>query len=205
MKIQIVLNLKECSNAEILIAGDHFVTDMTGNSHFTLADIVAQVTVVKNDVTGLRTAINAPTSDTKTDDIRVARDTLERAIKKLANKVEDLANDPATLDENRINIVHSAGMNAKNQAHPQKHKFTVANSEVSGTVNLTAQGGANANEWQYTSDVINFTNRVASPTTTKANTEIKNLKRGTEYAFFHKAIISGTATDWEAPLILMVV
>jgi hypothetical protein len=70
---------------------------------------------------------------------------------------------------------------------------------------LTAQGGANANEWQYTPDIVNYTGRIAVATTTKARTEIPNLKKGTEYAFFHKAIISGTNTDWEAPVILMVI
>lgn len=204
MKVKVVLNLGGSSNAQVLIDADHYTTDMTGNAHFTAADIVAQVTAVKTEVTNLRTAINAPTSDAKTDDIRIARDALDRGLTKLAGKVEDVANDPATPDANRVDIVHSAGMNVKNQVHPQKHKFTVNNTDISGTVLLTAQGGANANEWQYTTDIINFTGRIPVATTTKAHTEIPNLKKGIEYAFFHKAIIAGTNTDWEGPVFLMV-
>ncbi len=204
MKVKVVLNLGSSSNAQVLIDGDHYTTDMTGNAHFTAADITAQVTAVKTLVTNLRTAINAPTSDSKTDDIKIARDALDRGLTKLAGKVEDVANDPSTPDANRIDIVHSAGMSVKSQVHPQKHKFTAGNTEISGTVLLTAQGGANANEWQYTTDIINFTGRVPVATTTKAHTEIPNLKKGADYAFFHKAIISGTNTDWEGPVFLMV-
>jgi len=204
MKTKIVLNLGSISNAQVLIDADHYTTDMTGNTHFTATDTVAQVATVKTAVTNLRTAINEPTSDTKTDDIAIARDALDRALRKLANKVEDLANDPSTPDANRVNIVHSAGMSVKNQVHPQKHIFTASNTDISGTVLLTAQGGAKANEWQYTTDIINFTGRVPVASTTKAHTEIPNLKKGTEYAFFHKAIVAGTNTDWEAPVILMV-
>jgi len=204
MKVQVVLNLGSSSNAEVLVAADHYTTDMTGNTHFSAADITAQVTATKTAVTNLRAAINAVTSDTKTDDIRIARDVLDRNLTKLASKVEDVANDPSTSDGSRVDIVHSAGMSVKNQVHPQKHQFTADNGDVSGTVDLTAQGGANANEWQYTTDLINFTGKIAAPTTTKATTEIANLKKGTEYAFFHKAIISGVKTDWEGPVFLIV-
>jgi hypothetical protein len=205
MKVKIVLGLQNSSNAEVLVDADHFSADMTGNSHFTAADITAQVTAVKTAVTNMRNAMNEATSDTKTDDIKVARDALDRALRKLANKVEDTANDASVIDANRVNLVHSAGMNVKDQVHPQKRQFAASNTDISGTVLLTAQGGANANEWQYTPDIVNYTGRIAVATATKARTEISNLKKGTEYAFFHKAIISGTNTDWEAPVILMVI
>jgi len=204
MKVQIALNLKGSSNAQILVDADHYTTDMTGNAHFAAAEIVAQVAATKTAITNLRTAINAPTSDTKTDDIKIAREALERNLTKLANKVSDVANDLTTPDANRIDIVHSAGMNAKGHAHPQKHKFTAINTEISGTVHLTAQGGANANDWQYTPDIINLSARIAAETTTTAHTDIPNLKKGTEYAFFHKAIIAGVKTDWEGPVFLTV-
>lgn len=204
MKVQVVLNLRDSSNAQVLIDADHYTTDMTGNLNFTATDITTQVTATKTAVTNLRAAINAATSDTKTDNIKIARDVLDRNLTKLASKVEDVANDPSTADTNRVNIVHSAGMNVKDQVHPQKRVFSASNGEISGEVDLMAQGGAKAHEWQYTTDLANFTNRVAAATTTKASTEITGLKKGAEYAFFHKAIVADTKTDWEGPVFLVV-
>ncbi len=204
MKIQIALNLSSTNNAQILIDGDHYMTCMTGNLHFAAADIVAQVTATKTSLTNLRTAINAAISDNKTDSIKIARDVLDRNLSKLASKVEDVANDPITVEANRIETVHSAGMNLKGQHSPQKHQFTVSNGNISGSVLLTATGGSNAHEWQYTADITGFTNKQSADTTTTAKTEIENLKKATEYAFFHKAIVAGEKSDWEGPLFLVV-
>lgn len=204
MKVQVVLYLKDRNNAEVLIDGDHYTTAMTNNPLFAAADIVAQVTATKTAITNLRAAINAPTSDTKTGNIKIARDVVDRNLAKLGNKVEDVANDPSVADANRENIVHSAGMSTKTAVHPQKRSFTVTNGDISGTVYLTAQGGARAHEWQYTADVKEFKDRIAADTTTKGSTEITGLKKGTEYAFFHKAIVPDTKTDWEGPLLLIV-
>ncbi|MFM9840116.1 MAG: hypothetical protein ACKVOQ_17755 [Cyclobacteriaceae bacterium] len=53
-------------------------------------------------------------------------------------------------------------------------------------------------------DATNFTGRIAADTTTTASTDIVDLKIGTRYAFFHKAIVAGIATDWEGPLFITV-
>ena len=204
MKVQVVLKLGSCSNAQVLINGDHYVNCMTGNPHFEDPATVALVTTCKTCVTGLRAAINAILSESKTDNIRIARDALDRNFTMLGARVEEVANDPSIPDSQREEIVHSAGMETKNQAHRGKNVFSVKNTKVSGTVHLTAQGGADAHEWQRTEDVINFTGRIAATSTTEAKTDIPNLKRVTEYAFFHKAIKSKEVTDWEGPIILLV-
>jgi hypothetical protein len=204
MKVKVVLGLGKCSNAQVLVDGDNYTTSMTGNPHFAATSIVEQVTATKTAVTALRAAINAPVSSTRTDNIRMARDTVDREITTLGSKVEEVANDPSVPDSQRVEIVHSAGMDTKDQAHRSKLSFTVADTEISGTVHLTAKGGANAHEWQYTSDVINFTGRIAAPSNTEAKINIANLKKGTEYAFFHKAIVPKTETSWEGPIIWLV-
>jgi hypothetical protein len=204
MKVQVALNLQGSNNAQVLVDADNYVTNMTNNPNFSAPEIVAQVAVTKTSSASLRTVMAAPTSDTKTDDIRIARDVLDRNVTKLARQVEDVANDPSTPDANRVDIVHSAGMNVKSQVRPQRHKFTASNADVSGTVILTAQGGANAHEWQYTNDLTNFTGKIAATSTTTAHTEVSGLKKATEYAFFHKAIIAGVKTDWEGPVFLTV-
>lgn len=204
MKIKVVLGLASCSNAQVLIDGDYYVVSMTGNPYFAAAAIVELLTGVKASLKTLRDAINAPPSNAKGDTVRNARDAVDRHLTILAGKVEEVANDPAVPDTKRVEIAHSAGMDVKTQVHPQRHKFTVSNTEISGTVYLTAQGRAKGHEWQYTDDIINFTKRIAEPGTSVANTQISNLKKGTEYAFFHKAILSRQKSAWEGPIILMV-
>jgi hypothetical protein len=204
MKIKVVLGLADCSNAQVLVKGDDYTTCMTGNLRFAAIPIVEQVTKTKTSITDLRATLNAPPSNTRTDNIRTARDTVDRNITILGSKVEEVANDPSVADSERLEIVHSAGMDAKDQAHRSKLSFIVADTEISGTVHLTAKGGANAHEWQYTSDVINFTGRIAAPSNTEAKINIANLKKGTEYAFFHKAIVPKTDTNWEGPIIWLV-
>jgi hypothetical protein len=149
--------------------------------------------------------MNAPISDAKTDNINVARDVLDRMLNILASKVEAVANSPTLVDEQRVGIVHSAGMEVKTQVIPKKRVFAVTSGKVEGSVHLTASGGANAHEWQYTSDVLNFTGRIIVPTTTVSSTDINGLQIGTKYAFFHKSILPGASTDWEGPLMMTVV
>ena len=205
MKVKITLNLHGTNNAQILIDAERYTSSITNNKHFGSAEIVAQVATTQTSTSNLREAMSAPLSENKTDNIRIAREILDRNLTKLGNMVEDVANDPNTPDANRLEIVHSASMNVRNQHTPQKHQFAASNGPVSGSVILTAEGGANAHEWQYTTDITGFTNKVSVDSTTTAKTEILNLKKATEYAFFHKAIISGEKTNWEGPLFLVVV
>ena len=205
MRIIVALKLAICGNAKMLINGDRYVNCMTGNAHFQSLKSVELVAKCKICVTNLRTAINAPKSETKTDNIRIARDALDRSLTMLGANVEHVANDPSILDSQRVEIVHSTGMEIKSQVHRGRFVFSVKNTDVSGTVRLRAQGRKRAHEWQYTDDVINFTGRIAVPSTTKATTHIANLKKVTEYAFFHKAIKRGGNTDWEGPILLVVI
>ena len=204
MRVQVALKLGSCTNAQLLVNGDRYVTYMTGNSHFADEVTVALVTKVKTGVTTFRAAINAPMSDTKSDNMKIARDALERDITRLGGKVVDIANDPAISDAMREEIVHSAGMEVKDQAHRGPRVFEAKNTGFSGTVSLTARGGADANNWEYTEDIINFTGRIAVEPTTRAEAIIPNLKRGTEYAFFHKAVRSTGNSGWEGPVLLIV-
>lgn len=204
MKVKIVLNLSSTSNAQVLVDATHYTTNMTGNALFAAADIVAQVAATVTATTNLRNAMNAPLTDVKTDSINAAREALDRNLNILAAKVEAVANSPTLVENQRIGIVHSAGMEVKAQAIPKKRVFSVTIGSTEGSVHLTASGGANAHEWQYTSDVDNFTNRVALVTTTRSTIDLSGLKRGSQYAFFHKSIVSGVATDWEGPLITIV-
>ncbi len=205
MKAKIVLNLGSTSNAQVLVSATHITTNMTGNALFAAADIVAQVTATVTATTNLRAAMSVPISDVKTDNIRVAREVLDRNLTILAAKVEAVANSPTLFDSQRVGIIHSAGMEVKNQVSPKKRVFSVTHSDVEGSVHLTAEGGVSSHEWQYTSDVVNFTGRVAASSTTTSTTDIDGLKSGSKYAFFHKPIQAGSITDWEGPLYVTVI
>lgn len=203
-KVLVALKMKAKSNSELIENADHYTGIMTGNATFAAADIVAQVTLTKTAITSLRNAINAVISENKTDLINISRDVLERNLTKLAGKVEDLANDPTTPDINRENVVHAAGMELRTRTIPKKRIFTAENTPISGSVVLVAQGGANAHEWQYTTDTDNYTNRIAAKTTTGGKVTIPGLSKATEYAFFHKPIKANEELDWEGPVFLVV-
>jgi hypothetical protein len=204
MKATVVLYLSSRNNAELLADAAHYTTSMTGNAIFAATDIVAQITSTVNATTTLHTAMAAPTSDTKKDAIKTAREMLDRNVSILGGKVEALANSPSLADDQRVSIVHSAGMEVKGKTSPRKHVFAVVSGDEPGSVYLTAQGKAKAHEWQYTTDVMTFAGRTAAPTTTTASTTISGLTSGNKYAFFHKAITAGATTNWEGPLFLIV-
>ena len=205
MKTKIVMNLGSTSNAQVLVDDAHYTTNMTGNALFAAADIAAQVTATVSATTNLRAVMSAPISESKRDNISAAREVLDRNLTILAAKVEAVANSPTLVDSQRLGIVHSAGMEVKDQAIQKKRVFTVTHGPVEGSVHLTAAGGVSAHEWQYSSDVVNFSGRVAASTTTTSSTDINGLKSGNKYAFFHKPIEAGVSNDWEGPLYVTVI
>ena len=198
------MNLGSTSNAKVLVDAAHYTTNMTGNPLFAAVDMVAQVTATATATANLQAAMTAPTSDTKTDAINAARETLDRNLTILANKVESVANSPTLVDDERVGVMHSAGMEVKAQAVPKKRVFAATLGDIEGSIFLSASGGASAHEWQYTADVMNLTGRIPVNTTTTSSTDIRGLKSGTKYAFFHKPIVARTMTDWEGPVFITV-
>ena len=204
MIVKIVLNLHTKSNAEIIASAGRIIANMTDNPSFTADEIKKQMAIVETQLKKLSTTMSKPVYESKTADTAVIRHFLIRELTILANKVEAIANSSSTPDGERISTVHSAGMEVKSPSIRPKRVFMAVNGPISGSVKLVAEGGAKANEWQYTTDVVNHTNRVAIQSTTRASTEITGLEKGT-YAFFHKAIYPGKMMDWEGPFILTVV
>jgi len=204
MKVQIALGLGSSNNLEVIRNAEHYVANITGNPLFTSPEIVAQVAKVETTKVNLHTEMSSPLSENKADKIKSAREALDRELTKLKSLIENVANDPSTPDSERLSIIHSAGMIEKAQAHHGVHVFTAVNGEISGTVLLTAKGGANAHEWQYTNDTVNYTGKIAAKSTTTSYTEIFGLTKTVTYAFFHKAIDSGGKTDWEGPIFVTI-
>jgi hypothetical protein len=202
MKIEIVLESNNLTNAEIVVDGDNYITNMTGKDVFDTPEVTAQLTATTNAVAGLRSAMRAPSSDDKTDNIRMARDIVDRNLKKLANRVEDIANDPSVPDAARIDIAHQAGMKVKTRAPRQKNQFKAVNGNISGSVILTAASGANAHLWEYTTDIEKFTGRILAKKSTSGTVVLTGFTPLTKCAFFHQPIIGDDDTEWEGPIIL---
>ena len=202
MKIEIVLDLDNRTNAEVVVGGDHYLTSMKGKKVFDTPEVSAQITTTTDAVAGLRSAMRAPLSDVKTENIRISRDTVDRSLRKLANRVEDIANDPSLPDVARIDIAHQAGMKVKGRTPRQKNQFKAVNGDLSGSVILTAAGGVTAHLWQYTTDIVNFAGRIPAKNTTSGTVVITGLTPLTKCAFFHQPIIGDDDTDWEGPIIL---
>jgi hypothetical protein len=210
MKVKVNLSLQEKSDAEAIIDGKQIVLKMTGNPNFdgTANPVSPSLSVVTTAIDELESAlaIAQKAGPAATKVLREKRLVLDTYLTKLGHYVEDTANDPAVTDDKREGIVVSAGMMVKAQTSHQKQHFDARNTQLSGTVRLVAEGiGRGAHEWQYTTDVTNFTNRVPVASTTTAHTDIHGLVSGTKYAFFHKEIVAGRASDWEGPVFLMVV
>jgi hypothetical protein len=212
-KVIIVLSLSQTSDAKICTDCDNYTGNITtgvGLVNFSTpavsapvaANIAAQVGLVKTAVVNLRAAMAAPVSDTKTDTIHAARLVVDIDLTNLAHLIEGVANSSTILDANRAGIVHSAGMDVKDQPNPQKHTFTAKNGPTPDSAHLTAEGGANAHEWQQTTDVVTFTNRIPLESTTTAYTDVHGLAPKTDYAFFHKGIYPGNANVWEGPVFI---
>ena len=88
----------------------------------------------------------------------------------------------------------------KHKPNPKKHVFSGKIGSVPTSILLSAEGGANAHEWAYAADLVNFSDRDNLESTTVAHTVVEGLNRKTDYAFFHKAVYPGNANVWEGPI-----
>jgi len=208
MKVKVNLGLAGMSDADAIIDGRQIVLKMTGNTNFNqptnpITPALSVVSLAVDDVEKASAAAqNAGAAATKT--LRQKRHLYDTLVTKLSHYVEDTANDPAITDDKREGIVVSAGMLVKAKASHQKQHFEAKNTPLTGVVRLVAEGiERGAHEWQHTTDVTNYTNRVAVDSTITAHTDVHGLVSGTKYAFFHKQITTGK-TDWEGPAFLVV-
>jgi hypothetical protein len=204
MHIEINLSLGDYNDAELLVLCDTYVAQMTGNPLFAAPQMVAQVANVAHAVTTLRNSINAIETLDKRDLIGKASDALRRTVTKLKNMVQDQANDPDVADIDRESIVHGAAMVIKIHGERTSNFFKAIHGIISGTIKLVAHGSVNGHQWKYTFDTKEYTNCIHLDSTTIAEIEITDLPVKTEVACFHRAVVAGTKTDWEGPVIITV-
>jgi hypothetical protein len=201
MKINVVLNLASTTNAELAAAASNYTQCISSDPTFPEADFKSLVTQVNTSNTRFQSLMMAPISESKTEDVRAAREDLELSLQVLANEVEALANKKGLTDDERVAVVHRAGMQVKAKAPKKKRTFDVVAGDAPGTAEMTAEGGPRAHEWQMTHDVVNFTSRVQLPTTTAGITTVTGLQPGTVYAFYHRGVVAGKVQEWEGPIL----
>jgi hypothetical protein len=201
MKINVVLNLSNNTNAELAAVASNYAQCVSSDPTFPEAEFKPLVTQVTTNNTRFQSLMMAPISESKTEDVRVAREELELSLQVLANAVEIMSNKKGLTDDERVAIVHRAGMQVKSKAPNQKRVFDVVAGDVTGTAEMTAEGGPRAHEWQVTHDVVNFTARVQLPTTTAGITTVTGLQPGTVYAFYHRGVVAGKVQEWEGPIL----
>jgi hypothetical protein len=215
MKAVVVLDLSGTNDVQICTDGDAYISSISdpNNPNFrepavsapVAAMIAAQLQLTQTSIISLRAAIAAPMAPNKSDLVQMARASVDSNLSMLANLVENVANAPSVPDLAREAIVHSANMVLKAGKSRTKAVFSVSQNKESGSVHLVAEGNANAHLWEYTTDTVHFSNRLAAEPTTVANTNITGLKKLTSYAFFHKAIVPNQTNSWEGPVFLDVV
>jgi hypothetical protein len=204
MKINIKLGQTKLSHLEAMANVEHYNSNMQTNPLFQAQDIVDQLAKVNTSFNTLHNSIIAPYTENKTNNVNAARDDLNREVTDLKNKVQGIANKPGLSDEERLGITHAAGMSDKTKIIHSARIFKVLNGDISGTVILLARGGAVSNNWQYTTDIKEFTGRITIDGTSKASTEVSGLPIKTDVAFFHQPVFRGVKSNWEGPVIITV-
>jgi hypothetical protein len=106
--------------------------------------------------------------------------------------------------ENAPSIIESAGLALRKTPVHAPRVFAAKADTVSGSVKLIAPtaGGRAAYLWQYSADA-GKTWLDVSPTL-QAKTTVTGLPAGTTVQFRHRSVIKGGASDWSAPLSLLV-
>jgi hypothetical protein len=106
--------------------------------------------------------------------------------------------------ENAPSIIESAGLAIKKTPVHAPHVFSAKAATVSGSVKLTAPiaGKRAAYLWQYSTDG-GKTWLDVSPTL-QAKTTVTSLPSGTTVQFRCRSIIKGGASDWSAPISMLV-
>jgi hypothetical protein len=205
MKIVISLGLHDKNDAEILADSGLYTASMGASDNFSDAASTAQITQTVTATGKLRTAMDAPNSDSKKANVQFYRVGLDFELEKLKNIVSTKSNDPNVNDEKRIEIAASSGMKYTIYAGRNKQSFMVLYGKLSGSVLVIMPGGAKSYMVVYTKDLETYKDRSDPVSSTVSRIVIENLEKDTKYAFFYKPIIVGEKSDWIGPITKTVV
>lgn len=204
MKISVVLGVKGLTILALLQKCKNYILLLTSNARFQIAAFKTPVDNLKTSVADLENNLTTGNGKSKTDHVNAASKEVLRWLSIVANEVEVLANQPGLTEDESMAIIHEAGMEVRSSAKRNAQVFEVRQGAESGTAEMTAKGGVDGHEWQSTTDLVNFQNRVSHKSTTRAKTIITGLTPGQKVAFFHRAITPNEDTTWEGPVFLTI-
>jgi len=106
--------------------------------------------------------------------------------------------------ENAISIIESSGLALRKTTVRAPRVFAAKATTLSGTVKLIAPlaGRRAAYRWQYSTD--GGKTWVDASETLQAKTTVTGLPVGTTVQFRYRSVIKGGASDWSAPLSMVV-
>ncbi len=174
---------------------------MTGNPTFPTPN--PPLTAVSGAVNALQAAeIAVLTRATGTVATRnEKRATLVTLLELLRGYVQSVAD---ATPENAISIIESSGFALRKTTVRAPRVFAAKATTLSGTVKLTAPlaGRRAAYRWQYSTD--GGKTWVDASETLQARTTVTGLPVGTTVQFRYRSVIKGGASDWSAPLSMVV-
>ena len=174
---------------------------MTGNPTFPTPN--PPLTAVSGAVNALQAAETAAlTRATGTVATRnEKRATLVMLLELLRGYVQSVAD---ASPENAISIIESSGLALRKTTVRAPRVFAAKATTLSGSVKLTARlaGRRAAYRWQYSTD--GGKTWVDASETLQAKTTVTGLPVGTTVQFRYRSVIKGGASDWSAPLSMVV-
>jgi hypothetical protein len=179
-----------------IIKAQFIQNKLTGNANFTVpypANIVS-LAQLGTDITALVAAETA--SKNRAPGATDARDAIMSTVIADLRSIMHLVQIKAdTNPANAETIIMGAGYDVKGTSVKQKQQNAAKNSEVSGTVILTAEG-TGAHEWQQSKDQVNI---IHLPSTSRANTALSGLTPGEVWYFRNRKIANKNGQfNWSA-------
>jgi hypothetical protein len=174
---------------------------MTNNPTFpTPNPPLTAVSSAANDLQAAETTALARATGTiaTRNEKRAALVTLLEVLKAYVQSVADAT------PENAISIIESSGLALRKTAVHAPRVFAAKATTLSGSVKLTAPlaGRRAAYRWQYSTD--GGKTWVDASETLQAKTTVTGLSAGTTVQFRYRSVIKGGASDWSAPLSMVV-
>jgi hypothetical protein len=206
MKLIVVLGLATLKEQELASRGRMISSLIRGNRKFPEADFLNRVIRVETLANQMDEVVQMRPSASKADRMKGTRIALEMALNALASEVQLMINQVELCYEDRLLLVHEAGMQVRQNKGRTKRVFSVKHGRMKGSVFCyAARKDSVSHEWQIAANVRRLDERITLPTTTKSMTEVSGLTSGQEYAFYHRPVKPGTLSAWEGPIFLMVI
>lgn len=205
-KLVVVLGLATLKDIDLVLRARHIASLIKGNKKFPEADFRDRVNSVMTLSDAMDHVLQLPWCVSKADEVKGARVALDMALTALGSEVQLMVNNLDLTIEDRLGLVHEAGMKVRQNKGRTLRVFAVKHGRMKGSVICyAARKDSVSHEWQVAADISRLDNRTALPATSKSMTEITGLIPGHEYAFYHRPVRAGKVSAWEGPLFLMVI